>query len=56
MFVEQRCYMFTHVFSPSGGLSSVAVLAESHASVHTWQEMSYAAFDVFMCLVMQGLS
>jgi len=25
------------------------VLAESHISVHTWPERSYAAFDVFMC-------
>ena len=42
--------MFTHTcFFSSGGLSGVAVLAESHISVHTWPEMSYAAFDVFMC-------
>lgn len=32
-----------------GGLSGVAVLAESHISVHTWPEIGYAAFDVFMC-------
>ena len=36
-------------FSPSGGISGVAVLAESHISVHTWPERDYAAFDVFMC-------
>jgi S-adenosylmethionine decarboxylase len=24
-------------------------LAESHISVHTWPEIGYAAFDVFMC-------
>ena len=28
---------------------TVAVLAESHISVHTWPERGYAAFDVFMC-------
>ncbi len=36
-------------FSPSGGISGVAVLAESHISVHTWPERGYAAFDIFMC-------
>jgi len=38
-----------HQFSSTGGISGVAVLAESHISVHTWPERSYAAFDVFMC-------
>ena len=27
----------------------MAVLAESHLSVHTWPEKGYVAFDVFMC-------
>jgi len=38
-----------HRFSPSGGITSVAVLAESHVTIHTWPERSYAAVDVFMC-------
>jgi S-adenosylmethionine decarboxylase len=38
-----------HHFSPNGGISGVAVLAESHISIHTWPEISYAAVDVFMC-------
>jgi S-adenosylmethionine decarboxylase len=38
-----------HPFEPNGGISGVAVLAESHISVHTWPELRYAAFDVFMC-------
>jgi S-adenosylmethionine decarboxylase len=38
-----------HRFSPNGGISGVAVLAESHISIHTWPEISYAAVDVFMC-------
>ena len=42
-------HMHVHIFLPSGGLSGVAVLAESHISVHTWPERGYAAFDVFMC-------
>jgi S-adenosylmethionine decarboxylase len=38
-----------HAFSPSGGVSGVAVLAESHISIHTWPDRGYAALDVFMC-------
>jgi S-adenosylmethionine decarboxylase len=38
-----------HRFSPSGGITGVAVLAESHISIHTWPERAYAAIDVFMC-------
>lgn len=41
-------HMHLHRFSPEG-VSGVAVLAESHISVHTWPEAGYAAFDVFMC-------
>ena len=37
------------MFEPNGGVSGVAVLAESHISTHTWPERDYAAFDVFMC-------
>ena len=42
-------HIHLHQFSSSGGISGVAVLAESHISVHTWPEKNYAAFDVFMC-------
>ena len=38
-----------HRFSENGGISGVAVLAESHISVHTWPERGFAAFDIFMC-------
>jgi S-adenosylmethionine decarboxylase len=38
-----------HVFSPNGGISGVAVLQESHISIHTWPEYDYAALDVFVC-------
>lgn len=37
-----------HRFSPEG-VSGVAVLAESHISIHTWPEVGYAALDIFMC-------
>ncbi len=42
-------HLHLHHFSPSGGVSGVAVLAESHISVHTWPEHGFAAFDIFMC-------
>jgi len=41
-------HIHTHKFAPQG-VSGVAVLAESHISVHTWPEIGYGAFDVFMC-------
>lgn len=38
-----------HEFTPFGGISGVAVLQESHMSVHTWPEYDYAAMDIFVC-------
>ncbi|OGX39927.1 MAG: S-adenosylmethionine decarboxylase proenzyme [Omnitrophica WOR_2 bacterium RIFCSPHIGHO2_02_FULL_68_15] len=38
-----------HTFSPTHGISGVAVLGESHMSIHTWPEHAYAAVDIFMC-------
>jgi len=42
-------HIHLHHFTPNGGISGVAVLAESHISVHTWPERGFAAFDIFMC-------
>ncbi len=42
-------HIHLHHFSPNQGISGVAVLAESHISIHTWPENGYAALDVFMC-------
>lgn len=42
-------HIHLHRFSPGGGISGVAVLAESHISIHTWPEHAFAALDVFMC-------
>jgi S-adenosylmethionine decarboxylase len=42
-------HIHLHHFEPNGGVSGVAVLAESHISIHSWPEASYAALDVFMC-------
>ncbi len=37
-----------HSFDPQG-VTALALLAESHISVHTWPEEGYAAADVFTC-------
>ncbi|PIT92811.1 MAG: adenosylmethionine decarboxylase [Candidatus Harrisonbacteria bacterium CG10_big_fil_rev_8_21_14_0_10_42_17] len=37
-----------HKFSPQG-LTGYLLLAESHASIHTWPEHNYAAVDIFTC-------
>ena len=42
-------HIHLHHFTPNHGVSGVAVLAESHISIHTWPENGFAAFDVFMC-------
>ena len=42
-------HIHLHHFSPNGGYSGVAVLAESHISIHTWPEFGFAAVDAFMC-------
>ena len=38
-----------HRFSPFEGISGVAIIQESHLSIHTWPEFEYAAVDLFMC-------
>lgn len=38
----------SHQFSPHG-VTAIALLAESHLSIHTWPEFQYAAIDVFTC-------
>lgn len=35
-------------FSPFG-ISGIVVIAESHLTIHTWPEYSYAAVDIFTC-------
>lgn len=41
-------HLHSHRFSPQG-VTAMAILAESHISCHTWPEIGYAAFDIFMC-------
>ena len=38
-----------HHFGPGQGVTGVALLAESHISIHSWPEHGYAAVDIFMC-------
>jgi len=37
-----------HKFEPQG-LAALALLEESHMSIHTYPELGYAAIDVFTC-------
>jgi S-adenosylmethionine decarboxylase len=37
-----------HTFKPNG-VTAIAVLAESHISIHTWPSRGFAAIDIFMC-------
>jgi S-adenosylmethionine decarboxylase len=38
-----------HHFGEGQGVTGVALLAESHISIHTWPEHGYAALDFFLC-------
>lgn len=38
-----------HHFGPGQGVTGIALLAESHMSIHTWPEHGYAAVDIFLC-------
>jgi S-adenosylmethionine decarboxylase len=38
-----------HAFGPGQGITGVALLAESHISIHSWPEHGYAAVDIFVC-------
>lgn len=38
-----------HHFGEGQGVTGVAILAESHMSIHTWPEYDYAALDLFLC-------
>ncbi len=40
--------IFGEKFKPQG-VTLLALLAESHASIHTWPELGYAAIDLYTC-------
>lgn len=37
-----------HHFSPFG-VSGIAIIAESHVSIHTWPEYNFASIDIYTC-------
>lgn len=41
-------HLHLHPLKPTGGVTGVAVLEESHIAIHSWPESGYAALDVFM--------
>ena len=40
--------LISNKFEPQG-VTAIALLAESHISIHTWPELRYAAVDIFTC-------
>lgn len=40
--------LITHRFEPQG-VTAVALLSESHLSLHSWPEYGYASIDAFTC-------
>ena len=40
--------LVSYKFEPQG-VTVIALLAESHFSIHTWPESNYAAVDIFTC-------
>lgn len=41
--------LHVHGFGEEQGVTGVALLAESHISIHSWPERDYAAVDMFLC-------
>ena len=40
--------LISNKFEPQG-ITAIALLAESHISIHTWPESNYSAVDIFTC-------
>ena len=40
--------LISNNFEPQG-VTAIALLAESHISIHTWPESNYSAVDIFTC-------
>lgn len=40
--------LISNKFEPQG-VTAIALLAESHLSIHTWPEARYSAVDIFTC-------
>ena len=41
-------HLISNKFEPQG-VTAIALLAESHISIHTWPESNYSAIDIFTC-------
>ena len=41
--------LISNKFEPQG-VTAIALLAESHISIHTWPESNYSAVDIFTCV------
>ena len=40
--------LISNKFEPQG-VTAIALLAESHISIHSWPESNYSAVDIFTC-------
>ncbi len=40
--------LISNKFEPQG-VTAIALLSESHLSIHTWPELHYSAIDIFTC-------
>lgn len=38
-----------HKFGDGCGMTAIAILAQSHISLHEWPEYGFVAFDIFVC-------
>ena len=42
-------HSYYHPFGPNQGVSGATIISESHISIHTWPEYSFASIDCYMC-------
>jgi S-adenosylmethionine decarboxylase len=43
------CHLELKQFDGGGGVYGVAMLSQSHITIHSWPECGYAAVDCFLC-------
>ncbi len=47
--LSQLAYQFPPSAQGPGGVTATVLLAESHACIHTWPELSGVTLDVYVC-------